>query len=211
MTLAVYQGDLPAQSRVWTNLHDEELRRRAVRAAGEKDVDALVSLTTAYLAHQGGGGVLTSPRTVEAYQLGTRQFALYAREQAVNLLRPHRHDAQNYVNHLLGQGRKPAGVQLKVAAASCPQAPSMSLPRVSRTVVGMPCARSRSTNCCSTPRRDAVHFEPGVGLSGIGLTCTQPLPRALSFLASRSARQPWSLMSLMRAYSMLTRRPVVLK
>lgn len=119
MTLAVYQGDLPAQSRVWTNLHDEELRRRAVRAAGEKDVDALVSLTTAYLAHQGGSGVLTSPRTVEAYQLGTRQFALYAREQAVNLLRPHRHDAQNYVNHLLGQGRKPAGVQLKVAAASC--------------------------------------------------------------------------------------------
>ncbi|GAA5533957.1 site-specific integrase [Deinococcus aluminii] len=119
MTLAVYQGDLLAQTRQWTNLHDEELRRRAVQAAGEKDVDALVSLTTAYLAHQGGSGVLTSPRTVEAYALGTRQFALYAREQAVNLLRPHRHDAQNYVNHMLAAGRKPAGVQLKVAAASC--------------------------------------------------------------------------------------------
>ena len=53
--------------------------------------------------------------------------------------------------------------------------------RVSRTVVGMPCARSRSTNCCSTPRRDAVHFDPGVGLSGMGLTCTHPRPRATSF------------------------------
>src|SRR5690606_6613308 len=96
-----------------------------------------------------------------------------------------------------------------VAAASCPQAPSMSLPRVSRTVVGIPAARSRSTNCCSTPRRDAVHFDPGVGWSGIGLMCTQPLPRLRSFLASRSARQAWSLMSRIIAYSMLTRRPVL--
>ena len=84
----------------------------------------------------------------------------------------------------------------------------MSEPRVSRTVVGMPWARSRSTNCCSTPRRDAVHFDPGVGLSGIGLTCTQPRPRATSFSPSRSARHAWSLMSRIRAYSMLTRRPV---
>src|SRR5690606_2313869 len=36
------------------------------------------------------------------------------------------------------------------SAASCPHAPSMSLPRVSRTVVGMPCARSRATNSAST-------------------------------------------------------------
>ena len=70
MTLAPYQGDLLAQTREWTNLHDEELRRRAVRAAADKDVAALVSLTTAYLAHQGGSGVLTSPRTVEAYARG---------------------------------------------------------------------------------------------------------------------------------------------
>lgn len=119
MTLDHYQGTLLAQTRTWTTLHDDELRRRAVRAAGEKDVEALVSLTTAYLAHQGGSGVLTSPRTVEAYALGTRQFLEYATAQAVNLLRPGRHDAQSYVNHLLAAGRQPAGVQLKVAAASC--------------------------------------------------------------------------------------------
>ncbi|MBZ9714936.1 tyrosine-type recombinase/integrase [Deinococcus multiflagellatus] len=119
MTLVPFQGSLLAQTREWTNLHDDELRRRAVKAAGEKDVAALVSLTTAYLAHQGGSGVLTSPRTTEAYALGVRQFLEYATEQAVNLLRPGRHDAQSYINHMLAAGRKPAGVQLKVAAASC--------------------------------------------------------------------------------------------
>ena len=53
-------------------------------------------------------------------------------------------------------------------------------------------------------------MEPGVGFSGIGFTCTQPRPRALSFFASRSARQAWSFMSLISAYSMDTRRPVTL-
>lgn len=119
MTLAAFQGDLLAQSKVWSNLHDDELRRRAVKAAAEKDTAALVSLTTAYLAQQGTSGVLTSPRTVEAYQLGARQFLEYAQSQALNLLRPHRHDAQGYIGHLLAAGRKPAGVQLKVAAAAC--------------------------------------------------------------------------------------------
>ena len=84
----------------------------------------------------------------------------------------------------------------------------MSEPRVSRTVVGMPWARSRSTKFCSTPGRDAVHLEPGVGLSGMGFTCTHPPPRALSFSPRRSARHPWSLMSRIRAYSIETRRPV---
>ncbi|WP_309572781.1 site-specific integrase [Deinococcus sp.] len=62
---------------------------------------------------------MTSPRTMEAYALGARQFVEYADGQAVNMLRPGRHDAQGYVNHMLAGGRKPAGVQLKVAAAGC--------------------------------------------------------------------------------------------
>ncbi|WP_261665211.1 tyrosine-type recombinase/integrase [Deinococcus sp. Marseille-Q6407] len=118
-TLEHYQGDLLSSTREWTNLHDDELKRRAARAAGDKDVTELVSLTTAYLAHGGSSGVLTSPRTVEAYQLGTRQFVEYARDNAVSLLKPGRHTAQGYVNWMLSQGRKPAGVQLKVAAAGC--------------------------------------------------------------------------------------------
>ena len=59
-------------------------------------------------------------------------------------------------------------------AASWPQAPSISRPRVSRTVVGMPLASSRRTNSRSSAGSEAVHFEPGVGLSGIRLTWTQP-------------------------------------
>ena len=119
MTLDVYRGDLNAISLSWTALHDSELRRRAVRAAAEKDVNELVSLTVAYLGHQGGSGVLTSPRTVEAYQLGVRQYVEYAAAQAIGILNPGRHDAQNYVNHMLAAKRAPAGVQLKVAAAGC--------------------------------------------------------------------------------------------
>ncbi|MFC3832891.1 MULTISPECIES: tyrosine-type recombinase/integrase [Deinococcus] len=119
MTLVTYQGTLLAQTREWTNLHDDELRRRAVQDAADKNVGALVSLTTAFLAHMGGSGVLTSPRTIEAYALGVRQFVQYAASQALNLLRPGQHDAQNYVGALLAAGRAPAGVGVKVAAAVC--------------------------------------------------------------------------------------------
>src|SRR5699024_7927119 len=98
-----------------------------------------------------------------------------------------------------------------VAAASCPHAPSMSLPRVSRTVVEIPASRSLATNSASTSGSLAVQMDPGVGLSGIGLTCTHPRPHLLSSSPSNSARQAWSFISLMRAYSMLTRRPVTSK
>lgn len=115
--LQVYRGDLLALTREWTALHDDELRRRAIKAAGEKDLEVLVSLTTAHLSHAGGSGVLTSPHTVKAYELGVRQFLAWATDQAVNLLRPGRHDGQSYVNALLAAGRAPAGVSLRVAAA----------------------------------------------------------------------------------------------
>jgi len=119
MTLDLYRGDLNSLALNWTNLHDDELRRRAVRAAGDKDIPELLSLTTAYLGHQGGSGVLTSPKTVKAYQLGARQFLEYAEAHAVSLLKPGRHDAQNYVNQMINAKRAPAGAQLKVAAAGC--------------------------------------------------------------------------------------------
>ncbi|GAA4004349.1 site-specific integrase [Deinococcus rubellus] len=118
-TLDIYHGNLLAFARACTGLHDDELRRRSVRAAAEKDIAALVSLTTAYLGHAGGSGVLTSPHTVAAYERGVRQFLTWATDQAVNLLRPGRHDAQSYINALLAAGRAPSGVSLRVAAAAC--------------------------------------------------------------------------------------------
>src|SRR5690606_19070122 len=44
----------------------------------------------------------------------------------------------------------------RTSAASCPHAPSMSLPRVSRTVVGIPAARSVRTKVSSTSGAEAV-------------------------------------------------------
>ena len=83
-------------------------------------------------------------------------------------------EAAEIVTSLVEEGEscsKPASYS---TAASWPQAPSMSLPRVSRTVVGMPLASSRRTNSRSSAGSEAVHFDPGVGLSGIRFTCTHP-------------------------------------
>src|SRR6185437_3946147 len=71
-------------------------------------------------------------------------------------------------------------------AASCPHAPSISRPRVSRTVVATPASRRRRTNSRSTGLGLASHLLPGVGLSGIRFTWAS-LP--CSSLPSRSARQ----------------------
>lgn len=119
MTLAQTTTDLLTQTRNWTNLHDEELKRRAVLAARDRDAAALSDLTAAYLGHLGNSGVLTSPKTLAAYRLGVRQYVEYTQEHAVGILRPGRHDAQGYVGAMLTAGRAPEGVQLKVAAARC--------------------------------------------------------------------------------------------
>lgn len=119
MTLDRYQGDRLTQAQTWGSLPEDELRRRAVKAAAEKDVDALIGLMRAYLVHEGGSGLLTSARTFEAYTLGVRQFLAYATDNAVNLLRPVRRDATGYVAHMFASGRTPAGAQLKVAAVNC--------------------------------------------------------------------------------------------
>ena len=50
---------------------------------------------------------------------------------------------------------------------------------------------------------------PGVGLSGIKLTCTSWPSTLCKSLPSRSARQDWSLTSRISAYSTETRRPVM--
>ena len=78
-------------------------------------------------------------------------------------------------------------------AANCPQAPSISRPRVSRTVTATPFARRCSTKDASAPGVEAVQMLPGVGLSGITLTCAR---RPRSSRRDDPARQSWSLMSL---------------
>src|SRR5262249_47330033 len=57
-----------------------------------------------------------------------------------------------------------AAAELRSLAASWPQAPSISRPRVSRTVAATPAARSRRMNSRSTGFGLASHLLPGVGL-----------------------------------------------
>ena len=59
-------------------------------------------------------------------------------------------------------------------AASWPQAPSMSRPRVSRTVTGTPWALAAGGRTrARTGGGEASHLQPGVGFSGIRFTCAR--------------------------------------
>ena len=74
---------------------------------------------------------------------------------------------------------------------------------------GCPSPRAGARTRARRPGRRRSTSSPGVGLSGIRLTCTQPQsPYEFSTSASRSARQAWSLMPRIMAYSIDTRRLV---
>ena len=118
-------------------LDDETLRRHAVKAANERDAEALWELVEAHLTLHGGSGVATSAHTMRAYRRGVAD--LVALWQGENLLRPRRDAGTLYVQRLrsgdrepllerdLPSGRRgrrvkrgplaPATVQLKIAAA----------------------------------------------------------------------------------------------
>jgi len=118
-------------------LTDEALRRFAVLAVNERDLEALWELVQAHLALRGASGVGTSRHTLRAYRRGVHE--LLALWQGENLLRPSRDAGPLYVQRLLagdrselvsneshrdGRGRRvksgplsPATVSLRVAAA----------------------------------------------------------------------------------------------
>ena len=79
----------------------------------------------------------------------------------------------------LRRQRRLLGPSIATAAASCPQAASMSVPRLRRTVAFTPSVRSRSRNSATRAGGDPRVGQPGVGLSGIRLT----------WAAGRSRRQ----------------------
>ena len=69
-----------------------------------------------------------------------------------------------------GRARRSRSAAQSTDAASWPQAPSMSRPRVSRTVTGTPVARSRARTRARPAWARRPTAEPGVGFSGIRLT-----------------------------------------
>ena len=118
-------------------LGDEALRRHAVKAANERDIEALWDLVEAHLTLHGGSGVATSAHTMRAYRRGVAD--LVTLWEGENLLRPRRDAGTLYVQRLRSGDREPlterepprgrrgrrvkrgplapATVQLKVAAA----------------------------------------------------------------------------------------------
>ncbi|MEJ2667017.1 MAG: tyrosine-type recombinase/integrase [Deinococcales bacterium] len=120
-------------------LDDAALRRHAVKAATERDIDALWELVEAHLTLRGASGVVTSPHTMRAYRRGICD--LVTMWEGENLLRPSRDAGSFYVQRLRAgdrgpllerdssrprRGRRvkrgplaPATVQLKVAAGRC--------------------------------------------------------------------------------------------
>ncbi len=118
------------------SLSEEALRRHAVRAASERDEEALWELVEAHLTLRGAHGIGTSRHTLRAYRRGVKELlTMWGGE---NLLRPGRDAGPLYVQRLLagdrdqvvagessgGRGRRfkrgplsPATVSLRIAAA----------------------------------------------------------------------------------------------
>lgn len=121
------------------SLSEDALRRFAVAAAHERDVDRLWDLMEAHLALRGKRGITTSTHTLRAYRSGLEE--LLAAWSGENLLRPSRDAGSAYIQRLLaghrpqaaptprgasGRGRRPkegplarSTVSLRLAGARC--------------------------------------------------------------------------------------------
>ena len=89
--------------------------RRAAAAAQARDPAALWALTEAWLIQEGKAGGRTRVHTLRAYRRGV--LDLVAAWPGENLLHPSRRAATRWVRALEDAGKKPATVQLKLAAA----------------------------------------------------------------------------------------------
>jgi len=115
-TLIPHAGGSAAQrSDAWASLEPDELRRRATDAAHARDPAALWALTEAWLIQEGKAGGRTRAHTLRAYRRGV--LDLVAAWPGENLLHPSRRAATRWVRALEDAGKKPATVQLKLAAA----------------------------------------------------------------------------------------------
>jgi len=114
--LVPYTGGTAAtRSDAWAGLEPDEVRRQAVAAAHARDPAALWALTEAWLVQEGKAGARTRAHTLRAYRRGV--LDLVAAWPGENLLHPARRAATRWVRALEDAGKKPATVQLKLAAA----------------------------------------------------------------------------------------------
>lgn len=115
-------------------LSEEALRRHAVKAASERDEEALWELVEAHLTLRGVSGVTTSKHTLRAYRRGLHE--LLTMWQGENLLRPGRDAGPLYVQRLLAGERdellaaEPAGSRRGRRAKGGPLTPATASLRV---------------------------------------------------------------------------------
>ncbi len=106
MTLTPRPGHDPlARTEQLHRWSEEALRRFAVQAANERDVERLWSLTEAHVTLHGHAGVATSRHTHRAYRRGVVELVTLWHD--VNLLRPARDAGVMYVQRLRAGDREP--------------------------------------------------------------------------------------------------------
>lgn len=93
-----YSGDTVERSIAWGELSDEERRRRAAKAAAERDVEILWDITSAYLTLYGAKGSSASKHTYKSYKQGLK--SLLNEWQDINLLRPDTNAGVRWIRRL---------------------------------------------------------------------------------------------------------------
>lgn len=119
-TLVRFTGSTAERALAVSGLTEEELRREAMRAANERDLEALWRVTEAYIVTKGRKRARTSPATLSSYRVGLER--LLKHWEGENLLRPSRDAADRYVVELQ-EGKHgdrpldPGTIQVRLAAA----------------------------------------------------------------------------------------------
>lgn len=117
LELMVYRLDIQANAQSWAAQDEAEIRRRAVTAARDMDVETLWDLLEANLILNGLAGAKVSTHTLRAYRKGLRTFLEFARVMGVQLLRPRPNHGAAYARWLEGQGYSTSTVRVRLAAA----------------------------------------------------------------------------------------------
>ena len=110
-----YAGTAADRAQAWAHMSAEDLRRRAVTAANERDAGELWALTEAYATLHGAAGAKSSRHTTRAYRRGLHD--LLAAWSGENLLRPSRDAAALWIRRLEASGKTEATIRVKLAAA----------------------------------------------------------------------------------------------
>jgi len=99
----------------WTRMQKSDRRRLAMRAAREKDLSTLWSLTEAWLRTFSVTGATIARKTLANHRLGVRRLLeAWAQE---DLLKPDPDAARVYISRMERDGLKPGTIQTRVAAA----------------------------------------------------------------------------------------------